>query len=87
MARNATPLETALQRSKMEEAVALLNVRPKASLLKGRVIIPVKYKIKTVTVEIGRFLTFAENVEPVHVQRNDLYPKSAESPVLQVGDG
>lgn len=73
MARNATTKDTALQTSSLQNALKLLNVKTKASLTKGRVIEQVDHLMDVKKMPIGKFLTLIEEMNPVHVQRNDLY--------------
>lgn len=73
MARNATTQDTALQTSSLQNALKLLNVKTKTSLTKGRVIKQVDHLMDVKKMPIGKFLTLIEEMNPVHVQRNDLY--------------
>lgn len=69
MARNATTQETALQTALSR----LSSVKTDPALTKGRTIITVDHRMDVKKMPIGRFLTFIKDVNPIQVQRNDLY--------------
>ncbi len=69
MARNATPNDTALQQALKK----LRSIKANPQLTATRTVAPTSHKMAVEPVAIDKFLTFIQTVEPIVVQRNDLF--------------